>query len=345
MLRSKVTLKMIAELSGVSRGTVHRVINNKGKVKASVARKVQEIAQSLNYQPNLVARSLATQQFDFKICVILHIQGNLFFNALLEGVKNAADEIADFGVSVAIKPGLNLDVEQQLGNISAAVEEGFRAIILIPINDPRIVARVSELAGKGIAVILLNNNLEHCDCLGYVGCDHWKSGKLAAGLLRIATGGQSRIGVVSPPLAMLGFKQRLQGLRSALEADHPGMELVAVQEVPSDDELSYSLTRAMFLQHPKIDSLLYATSGLVGGLQALKDLGLYGTIRTIAVDQTAPIVDAILDGGVLATICHEPEQQGYAAVKMASGFLISKTVPEKKNWLVDPTIRIRESFQ
>ena len=91
--------------------------------------------------------------------------------------------------------------------------------------------------------------------------------------------------------------------------------------------------------------MLYATSSLVGGLQALKVLGLYGKIRTIAVDETAPIVDAILDGGILATICQEPEQQGYAAVKMASGLLISKVVPETKNWLVDPTIKIRESFQ
>ena len=46
------TMKEIAELSGVSRGTVDRVLNHRGIVNAETERKVLEIAKLLDYQPN-----------------------------------------------------------------------------------------------------------------------------------------------------------------------------------------------------------------------------------------------------------------------------------------------------
>ena len=50
------TMKEIAELSGVSRGTVDRVLNHRGIVNAETERKVLEIAKLLDYQPKLVLR-------------------------------------------------------------------------------------------------------------------------------------------------------------------------------------------------------------------------------------------------------------------------------------------------
>ncbi|MDY5103231.1 MAG: LacI family DNA-binding transcriptional regulator, partial [Agathobacter sp.] len=38
------TIKEIAELAGVSRGTVDRVLNNRGSVNAQTAQRVREIA-------------------------------------------------------------------------------------------------------------------------------------------------------------------------------------------------------------------------------------------------------------------------------------------------------------
>jgi LacI family transcriptional regulator len=42
------TIKQIAELAGVSRGTVDRVLNNRGSVNANTAARVREIAEKLN---------------------------------------------------------------------------------------------------------------------------------------------------------------------------------------------------------------------------------------------------------------------------------------------------------
>ncbi|MEI3526043.1 MAG: LacI family DNA-binding transcriptional regulator [Eubacteriales bacterium] len=44
------TIKEIADLAGVSRGTVDRVLNNRGAVNPKTAEKVMKIAQAMNYQ-------------------------------------------------------------------------------------------------------------------------------------------------------------------------------------------------------------------------------------------------------------------------------------------------------
>ena len=56
------------------------------------------------------------------------------------------------------------------------------------------------------------------------------------------------------------------------------------------------------------------------------------------------ILDAIRDRGILATICQEPEAQGYTAIRVVFDHLVAHAAPAKKNWLINPTIKIRQSF-
>ena len=60
------TIKQIAEMAGVSRGTVDRVLNNRGSVNANTAARVREIAEKLNYKPNKAGLMLAAQKKNLK---------------------------------------------------------------------------------------------------------------------------------------------------------------------------------------------------------------------------------------------------------------------------------------
>ena len=54
-----VTLKQIAEIAGVSRGTVDRALHDRGRVSPEVAERVRRIAEELGYHPNAVGQALA----------------------------------------------------------------------------------------------------------------------------------------------------------------------------------------------------------------------------------------------------------------------------------------------
>nr|MCR4756140.1 LacI family DNA-binding transcriptional regulator [Lachnospiraceae bacterium] len=56
------TIKEIARLSGVSRGTVDRVLNNRDGVSEETAERVRTIAKQLGYKPNKAGVALAAQK-------------------------------------------------------------------------------------------------------------------------------------------------------------------------------------------------------------------------------------------------------------------------------------------
>ena len=66
-----VTSKQIAELAGVSRGTVDRALHNRGRVSPEVAERIRKLADELDYQPNAIGRALVKTSQDFKLGVIL----------------------------------------------------------------------------------------------------------------------------------------------------------------------------------------------------------------------------------------------------------------------------------
>ena len=51
------TIKEIAALAGVSRGTVDRVLNDRGAVNPETAEKIRKIAKELDYKPCLLYTS------------------------------------------------------------------------------------------------------------------------------------------------------------------------------------------------------------------------------------------------------------------------------------------------
>ena len=80
------TIKDIADLAGVSRGTVDRVLNHRGAVSPQTADKIMEIVRALDYRPNKAGTALAAQKKKYKIGVILFSEHNPFFDEVMEGV-------------------------------------------------------------------------------------------------------------------------------------------------------------------------------------------------------------------------------------------------------------------
>lgn len=59
---SKVTIYDVAEKAGVSLATVSRVLNNSPKVRPATKEKIEKVIKELGYQPNLIARGLASRK-------------------------------------------------------------------------------------------------------------------------------------------------------------------------------------------------------------------------------------------------------------------------------------------
>ena len=85
------TIKDVAKLSGISKSTVSRVINNKGYVSDEKRELVLKAMKELEYSPNLAARRLRGQ-LTTTIGVIVPKITNPFFSYLVDAIERAAYE-------------------------------------------------------------------------------------------------------------------------------------------------------------------------------------------------------------------------------------------------------------
>ena len=162
------TMKEIAELSGVSRGTVDRVLNHRGIVNAETERKVLEIAKLLDYQPNKAGIALAAQKKKLKIGVLLFGAENPFFDEVMDGLRQKLEELSIYGCTV-IERRISFDLQSQLQTIDELLKEEIHGLILSPYNDPAIQEKIDLLWENGIPCITINTDMPDSKRIAYVG--------------------------------------------------------------------------------------------------------------------------------------------------------------------------------
>lgn len=91
-MSKKATLKEVARAAGVSTQTVSRVVNQLPNVAEDTRQHVQQLIESLGYQPNIVARSLITRRSSILGVVATGLE---YYGptAMLVGVQQAAEEM------------------------------------------------------------------------------------------------------------------------------------------------------------------------------------------------------------------------------------------------------------
>src|SRR3989442_14457433 len=86
-----VSIKDVAEAAGVSTATVSRVLSNGLHVRPEVRERVMEAVDKLAYRPNLLARSLRSQQSNTIGLIVSDIR-NPFFTSMSRAVEDTAYE-------------------------------------------------------------------------------------------------------------------------------------------------------------------------------------------------------------------------------------------------------------
>ena len=107
-----VTVQQIADATGVSRGTVDRALNNRGRVDPEVAEKIRRAAAELGYVKK--PRKTAKKRKIYRLGVVTHLSGASFMIAINRGIREAAAELADRGVEVILRESKAVDEHEQM---------------------------------------------------------------------------------------------------------------------------------------------------------------------------------------------------------------------------------------
>ncbi|MEX0720268.1 MAG: LacI family DNA-binding transcriptional regulator [Balneolaceae bacterium] len=206
-MQSKPSIKDIAKRANVSIGTVDRVLHNRGQVSEATREKVQKVIEELNYEPNIIARSLASKQ-DFNIGILLPRSSskNDYWYYPAVGIQKAAAEHQYVGLNlVEAYYDLNL-VESFQDKISLLSEKDLDGVITAPIYKNELEDYINQLENSNIKYSLLDSDLEDSQRSFFVGQDPVQSGRVAAQLIDFT------LQKDSPDILTLHFNPVTQGI-------------------------------------------------------------------------------------------------------------------------------------
>lgn len=89
--KKTITMKDVADYSGVAKSTVSHVINGTATISEETRNKVLKAIEELKYKPNALARSLRKNKSN-TIGLIVPDIANEFYSTLTKGVMNVAYE-------------------------------------------------------------------------------------------------------------------------------------------------------------------------------------------------------------------------------------------------------------
>ena len=88
-MQGKIRIKDIAEMSGVSPGTVDRIIHNRGRVSESARQAVEEVLKKVHYKPNIHITGLSLRRKYKVIITTPDVMEGEYWESIHMGIRKA----------------------------------------------------------------------------------------------------------------------------------------------------------------------------------------------------------------------------------------------------------------
>jgi LacI family transcriptional regulator len=208
-----VTTKEIADICGVSRGSVDRALNNRPGINEETKKMIMMTAEKLGYQPNLVARSLVKGK-TMTLGVVVFELSNRFFTQLLVAIEAKA---RDYGYFVYLTSA-NTNPDEELECIEQLMSRQIDGLILYSVNRGE--SFNQYLKNLKIPVITISNRVS--EDWPFIGLDDKQT--IIDAVNYLFGKGYTRTIYVTPPMAhkdqmnMYSLEQRILGYQEAYKS-------------------------------------------------------------------------------------------------------------------------------
>jgi LacI family transcriptional regulator len=332
-MNKKYTIMDIAELAGVSKGTVDRVLHQRGKVSSKSQEQVEKILKEIDYQPNPIARNLKNNKV-YRISVILpDPKHDAYWKPAVQGIQDAIKEFKPFGVEIDMfyyNPLKQVSFVEKSKEVLALTPD---AILMAPQFQNEALAVFKQCREKEVLVALFNNVIEAFNTQNYIGQDSHQTGQVAAGLIHKLVDHNSTIAVLHIDkethmnLKEDGFKQFFKGKTKA-----PQIETFSLQttDIESFEKSSIALVKST----KNISAVFVTNSKTYAFLNAIGDLRT--DLVVIGYDLLEENIKFLRKDRIDYLIHQKPKQQAYLGVgHLAEHFLFGKPIPAENLLPID----------
>lgn len=331
----KGTLEDIVKETGYSKTTISRVLNGKSKeyrISATATNKILDIAQRIDYRPNIAAQMLRNKTSN-AIGLILPSINNLLFSNLASKIITEANS---YNYTVVL-----IDTQEdpvfESKALDTLINRNIDGIILVP--SERVPERIETVA-QTIPLILVDRYFENSS-LPYISTNNYEGGYQAVKML--IDSGHTNILCLGIPEISIAFKERIRGCMAAVNDSGKNIQL-SVSGNESSIQSGYVETQLALAKTDRPTAIFtLSNSILLGAFEALKekkmsipeDMSIISFDSNIYLDYLNPPI---------TRVAQPVERMGIAALH-----LVLESIKEKKDLdshlLMSPSVIVRDSIR
>lgn len=344
-MAKKVTISMVAERAGVSRGTVDRVLNHRPHVKPELYNRVIKAIKELEYVPlrehqnleNLLP-VLPEEQMEGgsesaveeekketpvtrRLGVVLHNESGYFKTEILRGIEAAREQLQEEGVEILLEQCETPMPDEAVERLENLVQRGAQGIALCLMDHPMIVEKVERLTVQNIPVVTFNSDLTGSKRLTFVGQDPYKSGRVAGELMSKCCRPGEKILICVGNTGFSGHRARLNGFRDRVTERGLFADDLSVVETFNDYTRTYQHVKAAMEANPEIQGIYMANHSVSGCVQALRDLDCQKKVHVISHDLTNATLRLLENEEIDFSISQNIYMQGFQPLMMLQEYL------------------------
>ncbi|MDN5214472.1 LacI family DNA-binding transcriptional regulator [Fulvivirgaceae bacterium BMA12] len=323
MEKKNYTIKEIAKLAKVSRGTVDRILHQRGNVSDKARQKVEDILKRIDYSPNIIARSLKANKKNRVVVLLPSNEKDSYWDQSVNGILEATKKANQFNVSIDIK---KFDVDHP-DSFNKLVNEIFidppEGILLAPLFYDQSLDFLVKCISANIPYILFNTHIEDSQSLCFIGQDLFASGRVSADLLNLIKIPNKRILIIhfdEDPDTSNHLKEKEIGFRRYFEEKRISVVIESMRLSSHLADHAEEQLQEIF-GHDDIGGIYVSTSKahIIADFLQKKSLQ---KIPLVGYDLIAENINYLKSGEINFLINQNPKLQAYLGTSYLSDFLV-----------------------
>ena len=307
-MAKRTTIYDIANRLGLSTATVNRALSGKPRISEETRALILRTAEEMNYRPNSLAHSLARRTL--RIAIVCLTSFPEFHSCFLDGVRDAALELADYNIHVDYfvyndgatnTPQADSYLTESLRRIS---EEGYDGVLALARPDDGF----RLLRKKGVCVGAAVNDIGPEDRDFCIAHDGFAAGRVAAELIYHWMLDRERpVAIASGNQEITIHINTVQGFRSQLT--RTPLNLKSVYYNYDNEDIAFHETEALLRSCPDLGAIYVNSFNSRGVIRAVQASGRNGIVLVTS-DICRALAEDIEAGTVAASIFQNQYEQG-----------------------------------
>ena len=258
-------IREIAVQAGLSERTVDRVLNNRGQVRESTVREVQQAIADLDRQRSQLRLGGRT----FMIDVVMQAPQR-FSSAVRDALETELPSLRPAIVRSRFHFRETGSIDDMVATLDRIRSRGSRGVILKAPDVPEMITACWQLIHAGIPIVTLVTDLPGSQRLAYIGMDNRAAGATAAYLMGQWLG--DRLGDVLVTLSrgfFRGEEEREVGFQGAMRSRYPDRAMIEIDNSDGLNETMRGLVLSALDSYPNISAVYSIGGGNLAIVEAL----------------------------------------------------------------------------